>query len=473
MNSKTVEMLKGSDNMLRFIHSMPLPPRILALTLKLGAKAQREKKFRFYTLYHHICMPDVLETAWRAVVKNKGAAGVDGVTIDQIRVSQESETAFLKRIQEQLTKKTYKPQPIRRVFIRKPNGKMRPLGIPTMADRVVQSAVVIVLTPIFEQDFLECSYGFRPKRGTHDALKAIMKHIKEGRVHVYDADISGYFDNISHEKLIKAIKFRIADSAVLKLIRSWLKCVILDKTPDGIITASRSNKGTPQGGVISPLLANIYLHWFDVQFSWTPDAKNENAVLVRYADDFVILLKRKQKNLYDWVNKTLAERFELQLNKEKSKQIDLYQNSLDFLGYTFSNRTGRSFFGGSSNYWRLEPSKKSVLREYESLRKFISPKFLCVPVQELVDDVNAHIRGWGNYYCLGNPYEAFAKIDRFLQDRFRKHLLRKSQRSYKRHRGQGIRKYLTEEFGLIEIAKLFSISNLKRAGCGKSTSPVR
>lgn len=471
MESKTVKTQYVKDNLLWLAHNMKLPPRIQALTLKLGLKARRESKFRFYSLYHHVCTPDVLEAAWRAVVKNDGAAGVDGITIGQIKEAPGGERQFLDELRKRLIGKSYKPCPVKRVYIEKANGKLRPLGIPTIADRVVQTAVAIILTPIFEQDFLDCSHGFRPKRGAHDAVRSIMSSIKKGYTSVFDADISGYFDNIPHDKLIKAIKVRIVDSAILKLIRMWLKCAILEESQDGTVIISRSGKGTPQGGVISPLLANIYLHWFDKLFSRTPDASNGNAVLVRYADDFVIMMKRCKTELSRWVIRTLSERFELQINPEKSKQIFLPYESLDFLGYNFSRR--RDKFGGDNKYWHLEPAKKALLREYRSIGSLTSHRKGHVPVNELVEAVNRQLTGWGNYFCLGNPHQAFAKVDRHARERIWKHLRRRSQRSYRKWDGQSSYDYLTKEIGLKSLTTLHAKNRSKRAGCGKSACPVR
>jgi len=471
MESKTVKTQLRKDNLLWLAHNMELPARIQALTLKLGLKARRESKFRFYSLYHHICMPDILEAAWRAVVKNNGAAGVDGVSIRQIKESPGGESIFLDDLRKRLVSKSYKPSPVKRVYIKKANGKLRPLGIPTVADRVVQTATVILLTPIFEQDFLDCSYGFRPKRGAQDAVRKIMSFVKKGYTSVFDADISSYFDNIPHVKLIKALKQRIADSTFLKLIRMWLKCAILEQARDGKSVAFRSNKGTPQGGVISPLLANIYLHWFDKQFSWTSDAKTGNAVIVRYADDFVIMMKRNSKQLISWVCKILTERFELEINREKSKLIFLPFNSLDFLGYNFSRR--RDQYGKNYKYWHLEPSKKSLLREFKSIGSITSHSNCCVRVKDLIESLNRQLTGWGNYFCLGNPHGSFAKVDRHAREKLWKHLGRRSQRGYRKWEGQSSFNYLTKEIGLYSLTELYAKSHSKRAGCGKSARPVR
>jgi len=264
-----------------------IPEKLASLRLKLWQKAKQEPKFRFYALYDRIFRKDTLETSWNLVKINKGSAGVDNVSIEDI-IDSVGEREFLKKIQEELQNKSYKPQPVRRVYIPKANGKTRPLGIPTVKDRVVQTATLLILEPIFEADFLDCSYGFRPGRSAHQALSEIRQNIKDGLTEIYDADLKEYFDTIPHDKLMACLKMRISDRSVLKLVKMWLKSPIIGNGKDGRgkPEQKRSKKGTPQGGVISPLLANIYLHWFDKVFH-RPDgpANWANARLVRYADD--------------------------------------------------------------------------------------------------------------------------------------------------------------------------------------------
>lgn len=264
--------------------SLGLPPKVSDLRCKLYCKAKQEPEFRFYALYDRIYRPDVLQAAWERVRQNNGAAGPDGATIDQIVAEDGASTRLVQQLHEELRTKTYHPGPIRRVYVPKPDGRLRPLGIPNVRDRVAQMAAKLILEPIFEPDFLEDSHGFRPEHKAHDALEEVRQQLIAGRTTVFDADLEGYFDSIPHSKLMEAVSQRISDRSVLSLLRSWLTVLIIDEQEGG--PPKRSEKGTPQGGVISPLLSNIYLHWFDRAFhSKGGPAQTIKATLVRYADD--------------------------------------------------------------------------------------------------------------------------------------------------------------------------------------------
>ena len=269
-------------------HHLTQHPDIAIRRERLAIKARAERKFRFYILFDFVTEYETLLCAWEHVKANGGAPGADGVTIQMIERSEGGVEGFIKGIQKELREKTYRASPLRRKYIDKANGKKRPLGIPTVKDRVVQGAVKIVIEPIFEVDFHDCSFGFRPNRSAQDAVARIAGKVKKGEMLVYDADLSSYFDTIPHDKLMAALQMRIADGNVLGFIRQWLKVCVQE--PNGVRVSPRG-RGTPQGGVISPLLANIYLHWFETIVSLTAKTCGQVMSIVRYADDFVILAR--------------------------------------------------------------------------------------------------------------------------------------------------------------------------------------
>ena len=424
-----------------------LPPKVQELRQKLGQKAKQQKRFRFYSLYGLVCHPQVLQAAWAAVRRNRGAPGVDGVSIDQITATPEREEAFLEGIGQSLRDKTYRAQAVRRVYIPKANGKLRPLGIPTVKDRVVQAAVLLILEPIFEADFEECSYGFRPGRSAHDALRAIQKHLKEGKNAVYDADLAGYFDSIPHEQLLACVRMRVVDGSVLGLIRQWLGAPVMEpaqgKQPPGM---KRRERGTPQGGVLSPLLANIYLHWFD-HLAYRADGPVHwaKAHIVRYADDFVVLAWYVGPRLCGWIEDTVEGWLKLTINRDKTRVLNVNEQSLDFLGYTFGYH--RDLFGRRFWYLNLTPSRKAMERERQALRLLINAQQSHTPLPELIKRINRHLEGWANYFRLGNPRRAFRQINHLVRARLGRHLRRRSQRGWRKRPGVTLYAHL-ENLGL-------------------------
>ena len=412
--------------------NVKLPVKVAELRRKLYLKAKQEPKFRFYALYDRIYRRDVLAAAWWIVLAKNKSPGIDGVTCQDIMDTPGGAAKYLADLHESLRTKTYRPDRVKRTYIEKPDGRKRPLGIPTMRDRIVQTAAVLVLESIFEADFLDTSYGFRPERSAHDAIKAIQGHLQQGFREVYDADLKGYFDTIPHNKLILALKIRIADRAVLHLIQMWLACELVEEDDDGKRHITRSDRGTPQGGVISPLLSNVYLHWFEVAFHRQDGPVHfAKAKIVRYADDFVVLARYQGQRLRDWLSTTLEGRFELTINREKTKVVNLNypKTSLDFLGYTF--RYDRDLQGRAHRYLNIFPSRKAMAKARDAIRNLTRPQRCFMPIVEMISEINVWQRGWTNYFKSGYPRVAFRAIHSYIVAKLTTHLQRRSQRAYR------------------------------------------
>jgi RNA-directed DNA polymerase len=415
--------------------------KLSLLRHKLSQKAKAEPKFRFYALYDRIYRRDVLWAAWKKVKANGGEAGVDGVSIEAIEKTASGAEQLVERLHQELCHKTYKPKAVRRVYIAKPDGRKRPLGIPTVSDRVAQTACLLILEPIFEADFEDCSYGFRPERNAHQALKEIRSYLEAGYQAVYDADLKGYFDSIPHERLRACIRMRVVDRSVLKLIDMWLKVAVVEQAQgrsgggSGHIVR-RNCKGTPQGGVISPLLSNLYLHWFDKVFHRpSGPACWANAKLIRYADDFVVLARHQGEELSGWIESKLEDWMGLEINRDKTRVVNLKQEGekLDFLGYTF--RYDHDLKGRRQKYLNVTISKKALQRERQTLKEMTSKERCFVPVPNLIEELNGHLRGWANYFSYGYPRNGFRKINAYVRERLTRHVRRRSQRPFRPPKG--------------------------------------
>jgi RNA-directed DNA polymerase len=386
--------------------------RVLQETLHRAAK--KDLKRTFGVLYDKVYRWEVLWVAWYQVRRNRGAPGVDGRTIRAIQ--EDGEVKFLKEIQTELREKRYRPRPIRRVFIPKSNGKLRPLGIPVVKDRVIQAAVKLVLEPIFEANFLENSYGFRPGRGCKDAIKAIRKWVTYGYTHVIDADIASYFDRIDHDLLLSIVQRRIRDKWILRLIRRWLKAGILEEG-----RTRRPVRGTPQGGVLSPLLANVYLHPLDKY--WTE--KHPETELVRYADDVVVLTRGRPADHYLPSFQSMIGRLRLELSQEKTRLVEA-EEGFEFLGVHF--RLKRTRRKGTKQFCYGFPTAKAMIHVRQRVRETIGRDYIS-SLPGVIKRLNPVLRGWSNYYNWLNSGKHFQKVDGYVVYKLQRWLRRKQQRT--------------------------------------------
>ena len=430
--------------------SLATPIAIRTLQRKLYRKAKAEPAYRFYLLYDKIYREDILQHAYALARANAGASGVDGKTFVAIEAS--GLEKWLTGLREELISKTYRADPVRRVMIPKPGGGERPLGIPTIRDRVVQTAAKLVLEPIFEADFEDNVYGYRPVRGAVDAVKEVRRLICRGYSDVVDADLSRYFDSVPHDQLLNSVARRIVDRRMLRLIKLWLKAPIEERDDgDGTrrIGGGRSNaRGTPQGGVASPLLANIYMNRFLKHWRLTGCGEAFRAHVIAYADDFVILSRGYATEALAWTRRAMT-RLELTLNEAKTSLKNARQERFDFLGYSFGPHC---YKGNGKWYLSASPSKKSMQRFKTKVGNLLVPGNHD-PWPEVRDTLNRSLLGWSNYFCHGTRRSAFRSVDRYVYERVRDFLAR-------RHKvaGRGTHRFSCDvvygKLGLLRLERL-------------------
>lgn len=391
--------------------SLPTPEAIRMFQRKLYVKSKEEPEFRFYSLYDKVHRSDFLRNAYERVRANDGDPGVDDVTFEDIE--QQGIDGWIEELRSQLRDRTYDPSPVRRVMIEKDGGGERPLGIPTIRDRVVQMAAKMVLEPIFEADFEDCAHGYRPEHSAKDAVEEVHEALCDGQTDVVDADVSSYFDEIPHDALMTSLGRRVSDGAMLELVKKWLKVPVAEEDDDGnqrMTGGRKTTKGTPQGGVISPLLANIYMHRFLTHwFQCGMDEKLE-ATVVNYADDFVILTRGHAEEALAWTRRVM-EAIGLSLNEEKTCVRHAQRESFDFLGYTF----GPDYFPVNGNrYLSARPSKRAIQRLKRSIRARV--KGNPCPWGEIVQMLNRKLKGWVNYFSYGTRSKAYQAVNRYVYD---------------------------------------------------------
>jgi group II intron reverse transcriptase/maturase len=400
--------------------SLEPPKTVRKLQEVLHAKAKGSPKYRFYSLYDKMYRADVLRFAYDRCLLNGGAPGVDEQTFKDIEES--GEERWIGELAEELRKRTYRPRAVRRVWIPKPDGKQRPLGIPTVRDRVVQMAAVIVLEPIFEADLQPEQYGYRPGRSALDAVRKVHSHLNTGHRKVIDADLSGYFDSIPHAELLKSVARRVSDGTVLHLIKMWLESPVEETDERGRKRRTTRNKdegrGTPQGSPISPWLSNLYMRRFVLGWKTLGYERRLDAHIVNYADDHVICCRGPAEKAMIAM-RDMMRRLKLTVNETKTRLRLVPEESFDFLGYTigrcWSARTGRAYIG-------TRPSRNRITRLCRAISEKTSNRWLLLDVTEQVDRLNRMLRGWANYFCLGPVSKAYCIVDSHVRQRLRRWL---------------------------------------------------
>ena len=430
--------------------SLEPPEKVRKLQTALHAKAKGSPSYRFYLLYDKLYREDVLAHAYRCCAAKGGAAGVDGQSFAAIE--SEGRDRWLGELAQELKERRYQPQAIRRVYIPKPSGGERPLGIPTVRDRVVQTAAVLVLAPIFEADLPPEQYGYRPGRSGLDAIREVHTLINSGHLEVVDADLSGYFDSIPHAELMKSVARRISDRHVLSLIKQWLEAPVEEDDRRGrrrrTTHAKDRRRGIPQGAPLSPLLSNLYMRRFVLGWKKLGHARRLKAQIVNYADDLVICCRGSAEEAMHAM-RSLMERLKLTVNETKTRHCRLPEDTFDFLGYTigrcWSAQTGRAYLG-------TRPSRSSVQRLCRAISEQTRCRRQSVSPGDQVAQLNRMLEGWSNFFCLGAVSKAYRSVDQHVSGRLRQWLRRKHKlRSTGRTRYPD--GYLYEELGLLRLSE--------------------